>query len=562
MDFLIRILLLLCLALVVQGKGQDDANTILAVKHGKLQGKTLEVKETDRTVHVFYRIPFARPPVGPLRFAPPQPPEPWGGIRDATQPPPICLQDQTSMEKFREIFKAEIQLPRISEDCLFLNVYTPANRDKNSRLPVMVFIHGGAFTMGGAFMFDGSALSAYENVVTVAIQYRLGIPGFFSTADKHAPGNFGLLDQVAALQWVQENIEHFGGDPDSVTIFGESAGGVSVAAHVISPLSKGLFQKAISESGVATIPGLVVSKTEDVLLFRNFIANISGCDSPDSNYIVNCLKKKSEDEIVDISKSLKIGVVPACVDGLFFPKSAEEILAAKESNPVPFIVGVNNHEFGWILPLGMNLSGTADGMDKDTVRSLLLNIPMLGVSSELVSIIMDEYFGHTDDPHEIRNQYLDLCGDTTFVLPALKTARYHRDSGLPVYFYEFQHRPSFFHDLKPDYVKADHGDELFFVFGAPFVAEANIYTSQTTDEEKTLSRTFMKYWANFARNGNPNGPGLVQWSEYGKEEDYLEINLKQKSSKKLKEDKVEFWTIRLPEKIHSMKEDNGDHAEL
>ncbi|KAM4614476.1 fatty acyl-CoA hydrolase precursor, medium chain-like [Discoglossus pictus] len=562
MDFLIRILLLLCLALDVQGKGQEDANTILAVKHGKLQGKTLKVKETDQVVHAFYRIPFARPPVGPLRFAPPQPADQWSGIRDATQHPPICLQDQTSMEKFSEIFKADFKLPAMSEDCLFLNVFTPANRDKNSRLPVMVFIHGGAFTMGGAFMFGGSALSAYENVVTVAIQYRLGIPGFFSTADKHAPGNFGLLDQVAALQWVQENIAHFGGDPDSVTIFGESAGAVSVAAHVLSPLSKGLFHKAISESGVATMPGLVASKTEDVLLFRNFIANISGCDSPNSNAIVNCLKKKSEDDIVDLSKSLNIGAVPACVDGVFFPKSTEEILAAKESNPVPFIVGVNNHEFGWILPLGMNLSGIADGMDKDTVRSLLLNIPMLGVRSELVSIVMDEYIGHTDDPHEIRNQYLDLCGDTIFVLPALKTARYHRDSGLPVYFYEFQHRPSFFHDLKPDFVKADHGDEFFFVFGGPFSAETNFFSGQATDEEKTLSRTLMKYWANFARNGNPNGPGLVKWKEYGKEEDYLEINLNQKSSKKLKEDKVEFWTIKLPEKIHKMQEEKGDHAEL
>ncbi|NXQ78651.1 SASB hydrolase, partial [Quiscalus mexicanus] len=138
---------------------------------------------------------------------------------------------------------------QVSEDCLYLNVYTPVSTGENKKLPVLVWIHGGGLVFGAASSYDGSVLAAFDNVVVVAIQYRLGIAGYFSTGDEHARGNWGYLDQVAALRWIQENIMHFGGDPGSVTIFGESAGGISVSALVLSPLAKGLFHKAISESG-------------------------------------------------------------------------------------------------------------------------------------------------------------------------------------------------------------------------------------------------------------------------------------------------------------------------
>ena len=142
----------------------------------------------------------------------------------------------------------------MSEDCLYLNIYVPAHAHEGSNLPVMVWIHGGALTVGMASMYDGSMLAATEDVVVVAIQYRLGVLGFFSTGDQHAKGNWGYLDQVAALRWVQQNIVHFGGNPDRVTIFGESAGGTSVSSHVVSPMSQGLFHGAIMESGVAVLP--------------------------------------------------------------------------------------------------------------------------------------------------------------------------------------------------------------------------------------------------------------------------------------------------------------------
>uniref|UniRef100_A0A6I8QGL0 Carboxylic ester hydrolase n=1 Tax=Xenopus tropicalis TaxID=8364 RepID=A0A6I8QGL0_XENTR len=557
MGSLIKLLLLCCATLEIYGT--EDARPLLTTKYGQLLGNTVGAKETDRLVHVFMGVPFAKPPIGPLRFEAPQPPEPWSSVREATAAPPMCLQDKRGMEDLAEFFKAKFDFPPVSEDCLYLNVFTPADRGENPELPVMVFIHGGALTMGGASMFEGSALCAYENVVVVSIQYRLGIMGFFSSGDKEVRGNFGFLDQVAALQWVRDNIKDFGGNPQSVTIFGESAGGVSVSAQVLSPLSKGLFHKAIAESGVAILPGLMTSKTEEILPLLSVVANISSCSVSD---LVGCLKKKTEDEIIAITAAMRFLVFPAVVDGVFLPKPAEEILAAKESNPVPFLIGINNHEFGWILPLALNITGYREGMEKKDIQAILGALPLLKTVSNVIPFIMEEYFGDTNDPKELRNNFLDLVGDIIFVIPALRTAKYHRDSGLPVYLYEFQHRPSLYDNSKDDFVKADHGDELYFVLGGPFLNGDAIFQSDGTDEEKNLSKTMMKYWANFARNGDPNGPGLVEWPAYDEDKDYLEINLKQKSSWRLKEGRLKFWTVTLPEKIRMIKEGKQMHIEL
>ncbi|XP_074864449.1 fatty acyl-CoA hydrolase precursor, medium chain-like [Carettochelys insculpta] len=547
------------IAILVQG--QQSQQPEVMTKYGQLKGKQVTVKGTDRLANVFLGIPFAKPPVGALRFSPPQPAEPWISVRDATSFPPMCLQDQTILEKFEEIFPNKQLNFSISEDCLYLNIYTPAHFDERIKLPVMVWIHGGGFLMGGASMFDGSALCAYENVVVVTIQYRLGIPGFFSTGDEHAQGNWGFWDQVAALQWIQKNIKHFGGDPGSVTIFGESAGGISVSVLVLSPLAKGLFQKATSESGVALLSAMFSSHLEEI---AKMVANISGCDTSSSAAMVHCLRKKPEEEMI-LSSQLQqqIAIMPAVIDGVILPKNPEELMAGKEFNSVPYIIGVNNHEYGWMLPYSSNIPGLKEGMHKETVLSTLQMMhPLLSVSAEFVPLVIDEYLGDTDDPVALRDQFLDLIGDTIFLVPAIKTSNYHRDSGSPVYFYEFQHRPSSA-SFKPDFVKADHGDELSFVFGGAFLTdETSLFASRdATEEEKHLSKTIMKYWANFARNGNPNGEGLVEWPAYDVNEQYLQLNLQQQKAKKLKRKRVEFWTKTLPEKIRIMKE-KKEHAEL
>ncbi|XP_058530820.1 cocaine esterase-like [Ochotona princeps] len=336
----------------------------------------------------------------------------------------------------------------MSEDCLYLSIYTPAR----------------AWEASGAF----------EDVVVVTIQYRLGILGFFSTGDQHASGNWGYLDQVAALRWVQQNIAHFGGNPDRVTIFGESAGGVSVSSHVLSPMSQGLFHRAIMQSGVAVLPGMITSSSD---MISSVVANLSGCGQVDSETLVGCLRAKSEEEMLEMTKAFKF--ISAVVDGIFLPRHPYELLASADFQPVPSIIGVNNDEYGWILP------------------------KMLppGIEEPLVN----EYLGDNKHPKTLMAQYQEMMTDALFVMPALHVTHFQR-SHAPVYFYEFQHPPNF----------------------------------MTFTEEELLSRRMMKYWANFARTGNPNGEGLPHWPVLDQEEQYLQLSTQPAVGRALKAHRRQF----------------------
>uniref|UniRef100_A0A7N4NHC0 Carboxylic ester hydrolase n=1 Tax=Sarcophilus harrisii TaxID=9305 RepID=A0A7N4NHC0_SARHA len=508
---------------------------IVDTEYGKVQGKQVILQEFEKSANVFLGIPFAKAPLGSLRFTPPQPLEPWDYVKSTTTNPPRCAQNPLGGELVAKFFEKMNDMPlKNSEDCLYLNIYTPADLTSKTKLPVMVWIHGGAFLGGDASTLDGTNLSVLENVVVVAIQYRLGIFGFYSTGDEHARGNWGYLDQVAALQWVQRNIVNFGGDPNSVTIFGASAGGISVSALVLSPLTKNLFHRAISQSGVALMESLFSSNIKST---AEKIAALAGCKTSTSASMVHCLRQKTEEEILNTAQKLKIVLPPTVVDGIFFPKSPKELLAEKQFNHVPYIVGVNSDEFGWILPT--NLINPSKKLKK-----------RLEIYKDLTPVITEKYLGETEDPVKKKGRFLDMMGDLMFGIPSILVAQLHRASGAPTYVYQFQHQPSVWGNLKPATIKADHGDEFFFVFGIPLGKGTSF-----PEEEKQLSRKMMKYWSNFARNGNPNGEGLVNWPVYDQNEEYLQIDITMKTDKKLKEKEVALWTEFLSEKPVGVKRD-------
>lgn len=548
--------------------GHPSSPPVVNTVHGKVLGKYVSLEGVAQPVAVFLGVPFAKPPLGSLRFAPPEPADPWSFVKNTTSYPPMCSQDAVAGQVLSELFtnrREDIPL-KFSEDCLYLNIYTPADLTKKSRLPVMVWIHGGGLVVGGASTYDGLALSALENVVVVTIQYRLGIWGFFSTGDEHSRGNWGHLDQVAALRWVQDNIANFGGNPGSVTIFGESAGGQSVSVLVLSPLAKNLFHKAISESGVALLAALF---KKDVKPLAEKIAVTAGCKTTTSAIMVHCLRQKTESELLEATLKMNFfsldlfgdpreghSFLPTVIDGVVLSKSPKEILEEKNFHTVPYIVGINKQEFGWILPMMMAYPVSEGRMDQQTATSLLWkSYPILSIPEELTPLVTEKYLGGTDDHFKKKDLFLDLIADVIFGVPAVTVARGHRDAGAPTYMYEFQYHPSFSSSMKPKTVVGDHGDEIFSVFGAPFLKDG------ASEEEINLSKMVMKFWANFARNGSPNGEGLPHWPEYDQKEGYLQIGATTQAAQGLKAKEMIFWN-ELWAKEAMGKPTQREHIEL
>lgn len=439
----------------------------------------------------FFDIPYA----SAERFSPPVAHAPWTDVRDASKRGPACSQgaDTFSMTK-----------PIQSEDCLALNVWTPAT---NGKAPVMVFIHGGSFTSGSGNLplYDGAALRA-RGVVVVTINYRLGAFGFLAHPDlskasgKDASGNQGFLDQVAALDWVKRNITNFGGDASNVTIFGESAGAISVCLHVVSPLSKGLFHKAISQSGSCALVNQRLRNTtpiEDTAEDRGVrFAKELGCEAD----TVACLRKKTPDEL--IAKATgggigggELGFGPN-IDGYAVPAPPQQMLLDGPANDVPYLMGANADE-ATLFTSSLMLNTAAEY--EAAVRTLN---PIL--ADKLLEIYPASAFATP------KAAYNALLGDALFVCPARNTA-----AGLaprkPTYLYHFTHVTTF---GKTYNLGSFHASELWFVFG-----NFALPLAVPSADEKAISQAMGDYWTNFAKTGDPNGGTAVAWPKYTVAED-------------------------------------------
>jgi para-nitrobenzyl esterase len=477
---------------------------VVRLESGSLAGAW----NADRTVCAFKGVPYARPPVGPLRWQPPLPPERWSGTRPADRFGPRCVQPNRPTHAVG-YFGAEPE----SEDCLYLNVWTAAPTAGEKR-PVMLWLHGGAFLVGSGSLpiFDGSAL-AQRGAVMVTINYRLGRLGFLAhpelSAEQpyRASGNYGLLDQIAALRWVQANIAAFGGDPDRVTIFGQSAGSSSVSSLMASPLAKGLFHRAIGQSGGAffarILAPLDVAEQAGVTFARALGA--STIDELRSKPVREVqFRRPNEDgplkETYDAAdpKGIDRATAWAVIDGYVHPDRVMNVFARGEQNDVPLISGATADE-GTTQPA---ISSVAEFQRRARADY-----------GDMAEAFLARFPAGTDAEAMIASRR--VIGTRVFNWENWTWANMQRKTGRsPVYFYHFGH-------VLPKPPFAGRGGDLERELGAFHTGEIP-YVLQTLDArdwpwrgaDRELSDVMARYWINFATSGNPNGPGLPDWPRY------------------------------------------------
>ncbi|XP_029028211.1 cholinesterase-like [Betta splendens] len=545
-------LLLLLLGFWTVSAATPD-NLVIDTKNGKVQGKLLPVPGGN--VRAFLGIPYGKPPLGKSRFRPPEPAEKWQGVRDATRFPNSCYQmPDMSIPGFKGIEMWNPNTP-VSEDCLYLNVWTPNVNATQPSPPVavLVWIYGGGFYVGTSSLdtYDGRFLSKSENVVVVSMNYRLGPLGFLSLPDnKNIPGNAGLLDQRLALQWVANNIGAFGGDPSKVTLFGESAGSLSVGLHLLSPGSQHLFHRAVMQSGSPNAFWGTVSPSE--AWDRSLkLAKALDCSTSDPAALEACLQKadaekitlKQHNVLTERHDILSLPFLPV-VDGDVLPDNPEVLLSTGSLPKKELVIGLNKDEGPYFLinvVPGFSISGQSLITRNQFLHGVNLTMPDAAEVTKEAAIF--HYTDPADENNSMKNRDLlcSLIGDQIFVAPVLEFAQRYSQRGGKTFLYLFDHRSSI--NPWPEWMGVLHGYEIEFVFGMPLNASLGYSKS-----EVNMTKKIMKHWANFARTGNPGGDG-VNWPAFTAErQEYITLNCNPPEQKRmLRAKECELWNKLLPD---------------
>ncbi len=452
---------------------------IVDTRYGKVKGV-----ESDGVIS-FKGIPFAAPPVGELRWRAPQPAQPWQGVRDASEFGFSPAQASWSREGGARIMENS------SEDCLYLNIWRPKN---GTELPVMVWIYGGAFVGGSSSqpMYSGEEF-AKQGVMLVSFNYRLGNLGHFAFPalseenPEEAKGSYAYMDMVAALKWIKDNIAAFGGNPENITIFGESAGGVSVHTMLTIPAADGLFEKAIIESGggrTGVLSGTPLSEAEKIGINFARAHGINGTDKA----ALDSLRALTVEEVVmggESENGIRMYAGPI-IDGNLVKESFEDAYYGGRFAKVPLMIGSNSAESG---------GGFIRAEDTDRLFSIFGKN-----KAEAMKIY------NPGDSLDFRSLMTMVTTDRVWAEPARFTAKEFTKAGLQAYVYMFSYVPDGMRQWAP--LGAPHASELPYVFNT---LDTLLGNGSVTETDKKVARQMNSYWANFAKNGNPNGTGLAEW---------------------------------------------------
>lgn len=495
-----------CLAAVlsVSAAGQLQKAGPVRLDSGKISGA---LSSKNERVSVYKGIPYAAPPVGNLRWRAPRPVTPWDGVREATEFGPIQPQSD-------RIPGGATPTSVLSEDSLYLNVWTPAE-SASERLPVMVWIHGGGFRYGSGStsIYDGTRL-ADHGVVVVTFNYRMHVlsgfahPALTQESGHVTSGNYGFLDQIAALQWVRRNIGNFGGDPNNVTIFGESAGGISVTALMTSPLSESLFQRAIVESGSV---GRIGTLEEAEEAGQNLLQEAGIEEGPD---LLDRLRAMPFDELPG-GINYRGGPV---VDGYVFPGQPDELFAAGRQHDVPLIAGYNKHEATFFLRGRTPVPKTVAEYE-DAVRERY---------GDRAEAILALYPAKSDG--DVYWAEMTLRTDASLGVGVPRQLRGMFNVPSKGYMYTFTRVPP-----GPNAARmgASHAAELTYVFGTQYGPVAG------SAPDRELSEAMMRYWTQFAKTGDPNVEGSPEWPAFERgHEGYIKLDTTITGGVDLKKDKI------------------------
>ncbi|XP_022903453.2 esterase FE4-like [Onthophagus taurus] len=540
----IKIILLFSLCCVSTSFGyfkQSETNLIASTPLGQLKGTILTSRKGAKILS-FLGVRYAEAPIGNLRFQPPVPVKPWKEIYDATKNPPLCPQSFVNSTK---------------EDCLFLNVYTRSL--ENEKKPVMVFFHPGGFYEGiSSSEFFGPHYLLDQDIVLVVPNYRLQTLGFLATGTKEAPGNNGLKDQVQVLRWVQQNIASFSGDPNNVTICGYSAGGTSVTLHMVSPMSRGLFHKAISMSGAAFGVQPIIS---DQLRLAKKQAQLVNCPEEVDNGLIDCLKSKTSEELSNNLQGYKeflndpiwlwmVVIEPDFGQERFLVEHPIKSVVNKRVADVPLLIGVTKDEFGGRSYFVVNNQTALKEFDENYTKNWPIIFGYERDSQFSLNVsegLRKFYFPDNKIDESKRQEIADLYADSIIGFGSNRGAKLltqHLTNKVYYYRFSYKGKYSFFYIPGTNNTVsygASHHDDLLYLF---YISRRTpMFTEQP---ESKIVDYLTTIWGNFIKTGNPDTKSY-KWPEYDLvNQKYLDININLKTSNFMFEQRYKVWEKLYP----------------